>query len=412
MPRRILAITLLGLGAVGPLWTGCATQADMSKGRVNASSVGAESGQESGGSNSGSGGNAGSHSASGGTLGMSSGGSGGAAGSAGAAVAMGGDSGDPGAGGAEPQAGGAGGAGPECTIAAECDDDNPCTTDACLLEHCSHTASTAPCEDDQDPCTEDVCSQGACTHPDSGACECKVAADCNDNQVCTTDTCVNNECVRTNNALPCMDDGSACTNDVCTGGQCTHPSNNSCECLSAADCNDDDPCTFNQCNAAGDCVYPDNGTCMVGTPFVVNNFNSVTDWTNNVTTPGARPLVQTGFFNTNLEQAMWIYLAADTPASLEMNLASMVGLTKLRIVIRCGQPDTGPMVHVGTWNGTAWSEKVLGSYAAIPIANFATIEVPLLDFGQNLAHITKMRLRFAPAGDLKEWRIDEISAAL
>jgi hypothetical protein len=382
----------------------------MSKGRSNAASVGAQAGQAAGGASSaGSGGRAGSPGASAGTPPMSSGGT---AGSAGAGMAMGGDSGEPGAGGAEPQAGGAGGADAECTTGPDCDDGDPCTTDTCLLQHCSHTASTAPCEDDQDPCTQDVCSQGACTHPDNGTCECQTAADCNDDKVCTTDTCQDNDCVRTNNTAPCPDDGSACTNDVCAAGQCAHPSNNSCECLSPADCDDDDPCTFNQCNAAGDCVYPDNGTCMVGTPFVVDNFNSVTDWTNNVTTPGARALVKTGFANTNLEQAMWIYLAANAAASLELNLASMVGLGKLRIVIRCAQADTGPMVHVGTWNGTTWSEKVLGSYAAIPTANFATIEVPLIDFGQNLADITKMRLRFAPTGGQKEWRIDEISAAL
>jgi len=123
-------------------------------------------------------------------------------------------------------------------------------------------------------------------------------------------------------------------------------------------------------------------------------------------------LVKTGFTNTNLETASWVYLAASSAASLELNLASMVGLGKLRIVIRCAQADTAPMVHVGTWNGTAWSERALGVYAPIPTASFATIEVPLIDFGQNLAQITKLRLRFAPTGGLKEWRIDEISAAL
>jgi len=326
-------------------------------------------------------------------------------------MAAGGDSGEPGAGGGE--VGGAGGADAGCSAAPDCDDGDPCTTDACQFQRCSYTASTAPCKDDQDPCTTDVCNMGNCTHPDSGTCECQVAADCNDNKVCTDDSCdANHECKHDDNTAACPDEGSACTDDKCAAGECKHSDNGSCECLTPADCDDTDPCTFNQCNAAGDCVYPDNGTCGVGTPFVVDNFNSAADWMNDLTTPGARALVKTGFTNTNLEGGVNVYLAANVAASLELGLASMVGLGKLRIVIRCGQADTAPMVHVGTWNGSAWSEKPLSTYAPIPTATYATIEVPLVDFGQNLADVTKMRLRFAPTGGQKEWRIDEISAAL
>ena len=225
-------------------------------------------------------------------------------------------------------------------------------------------------------------------------------------------TCVDNKCVKTNTTAPCADDGSACTTDVCAAGKCEHKDNDTCECLSAADCDDTDPCTFNQCDDSGDCAYPNNGTCGVGAPFTVDNFNSSADWVANVTTPGARALVKTGFTLTNLEGNANVYLATSAPSSLEINLASMVGLGKLRIVIRSVQADTGPMVHAGTWNGSAWSEKALSTYAPIPTATYATIEVPLVDFGQNLVDVTKMRLRFAPTGGQKEWRIDEISAAL
>ena len=408
MQRRILSGVAIGVCLLGPLWSGCATQQDTDA-RSSSSSTAAAAGQAAGGSaDAGSGGKSGASSASAGSFASSGNAAGGTAGSAGTMNALGGE---PGTAGADAESGGAGGAQAECSAAADCDDADPCTSDACLLQHCSHTANTAPCEDDEDQCTTDVCSLGVCTHPDSGTCECQGPADCDDDEVCTNDTCTANECVHTNNTLPCADDGSACTADVCSGGECAHSDNQTCECLKAADCNDADPCTFNQCNAAGACVYPDNGTCGVGTPFTVNSFNSSADWTANKTTPDGRALVDTGFTNPNLEGDANVYLAANVASSLEMNVASMTGLGKLRIVMRCVQADTASMVHVGVWNGAAWSEKQLLDYAQIPTATYATIELPLVDFGVALDLITKMRLRFAPTGGLKEWRIDEISVA-
>jgi hypothetical protein len=180
--------------------------------------------------------------------------------------------------------------------------------------------------------------------------------------------------------------------------------------MTAADCDDQDPCTFNQCNASHDCAYPDNGSCPVGTPFVVDNFNSNADWVANITTPGGRALVKTGFTNTNLEGVTNVYLAATAAATLEMDVASLVGLGKLRIAIRCVQAGSEGMVHVGVWNGAAWTEKVLSAYGGVPVADYGSLDVPLVDFGVPLDQITKMRLRFAPTGGIKEWRIDEISA--
>lgn len=69
------------------------------------------------------------------------------------------------------------------------------------------------------------------------------------------------------------------------------------------------------------------------------------------------------------------------------------------------------MVFVGLWNGTAWSDKALSAYAAIPTGNYATIEVPTADFGQQLKDVTKLRLSLAVTGGEKTWQIDEISAA-
>jgi hypothetical protein len=52
---------------------------------------------------------------------------------------------------------------------------------------------------------------------------CRSAADCDDHDPCTDETCGASGCVVTNNTSPC-DDGLFCNgNDVCAGGVCTHP---------------------------------------------------------------------------------------------------------------------------------------------------------------------------------------------
>jgi hypothetical protein len=61
-----------------------------------------------------------------------------------------------------------------------------------------------------------------------GTSGCGTAADCNDANPCTDDACSAGACTHANNTLACVDDGSACTNDVCSAGACTHPQNGSC----------------------------------------------------------------------------------------------------------------------------------------------------------------------------------------
>jgi len=128
--------------------------------------------------------------------------------------------------------------------------------------------------------------------------KCNTAADCDDLNVCTTDTCVNNNCVRTNNTLAC-DDGLYCTpNDVCSSGVCVgsgtrcvgsgtcvggansgasctsaagcpngwctaisvcDEANDRCvQCLTATTCHDNNLCTQDICNASGMCENPPN----------------------------------------------------------------------------------------------------------------------------------------------------------
>ncbi len=138
-----------------------------------------------------------------------------------------------------------------CGGEAKCDDNNVCTTDSCNsgTGACSHTNNTAPC-DDGDLCTEnDVCSGGTCGGE----------AKCDDGNVCTTDSCNSGTgaCTNTNNTLPC-DDGNFCTiNDQCNGaGACTDTDPNPCD--------DGEQCTNDSC-AANACVHtPRSGACNDG----------------------------------------------------------------------------------------------------------------------------------------------------
>jgi uncharacterized protein YfcZ (UPF0381/DUF406 family) len=129
-----------------------------------------------------------------------------------------------------------------CTGDAQCNDQNACTTDTCVTGTCTHTNNTAPCADDGNPCTSDVCSAGACTHP------------------ATTG--------------PCTDDGNPCTDDVCSSAVCTHPAN-AATCEDGLTCTINDACTGGACTgtslcSAGEVCSPSTSQCV---PSAADNDN-------------------------------------------------------------------------------------------------------------------------------------------
>ncbi|HEV8701325.1 MAG TPA: LamG-like jellyroll fold domain-containing protein [Candidatus Polarisedimenticolia bacterium] len=137
-----------------------------------------------------------------------------------------------------------------CSTAADCNDGNPCTTDSCSPSSaCVHTNNNAPCSEDGNPCTDDVCSGGSCTHPNDNSNAC---ADAN---ACTGDACVGGACLSWYSPTPaCCDsnadcnDGVAATSDACTGapdGNCTNVIPGSC--TTNASCNDFNGCTTDAC---------------------------------------------------------------------------------------------------------------------------------------------------------------------
>ncbi len=125
---------------------------------------------------------------------------------------------------------------------AACDDGDDCTVgEACDTGECQ---GATPLCDDGDPCN----GQQTCT---DGVCGDVVPLECDDGDVCTTDSCdPATGCLYENNDAPC-DDGDSCTlASVCSDGECVFTQINSCD--------DGNPCTENQCdsNTVGGCLNP------------------------------------------------------------------------------------------------------------------------------------------------------------
>ncbi|MBM4345927.1 MAG: hypothetical protein FJ100_21345 [Deltaproteobacteria bacterium] len=138
--------------------------------------------------------------------------------------------------------------------ALNCDDNNPCTADACgKAGGCDHAPASGACDDGNACTAQDGCANGTCGG---------VVKACSDGNACTDDTCLADKgCVYTANAAPCSD-GDACTlGDTCTATACAPGVSKVCD--------DENLCTANGCDkASGNCVFTDIGakTCGDGNP--------------------------------------------------------------------------------------------------------------------------------------------------
>jgi len=153
-----------------------------------------------------------------------------------------------------------------------CDDENLCTTDTCNpLTGCVFIPVNC---DDGNPCTGDLCDtlSGLCSHdtiqPCGNPCDTLI---CFDNNLCTDDTCFNNQCMFP--AINC-DDGDACTLDSCDSSNgCFYTTAPGC-CQSAADCDDNEVCTIDKCNAVTHLCLPPipiSGCCHIDADCASDN---------------------------------------------------------------------------------------------------------------------------------------------
>ena len=130
-----------------------------------------------------------------------------------------------------------------------CVDNGPCdasvSDQACYCqfsptEGCCTDASE--CDDGQ-PCTDDSCVDNACQIVDTGTC-CISDSDCDDGLYCNgVETCVDGLCAP-GATYPCPLLG---TGDPCVGYGACDEETQTCYTTEALDCDDDDPCTTDSC---------------------------------------------------------------------------------------------------------------------------------------------------------------------
>jgi hypothetical protein len=107
-----------------------------------------------------------------------------------------------------------------CSSNASCNDNSPCTTDACADAACTFTsaANGTACNDNNGCTQSSTCQAGTCTGADPVVCtpsdQCHVAGTCNP----TSGTCSNPNAP---NGTTCNDNDVCTTADACQGGTCT-----------------------------------------------------------------------------------------------------------------------------------------------------------------------------------------------
>ncbi|MFT3925515.1 MAG: hypothetical protein QM778_23450 [Myxococcales bacterium] len=175
-----------------------------------------------------------------------------------------------------------------------CTDNNDCTLDTCQQgKGCVFTKSSDPelaCTDLQDCTSGDHCANGTCVGSENcdgqefcgptGRCvECVENSDCDNSNVCVTQTCVEGMCVsKFNNGASCQDPYKCTTGDFCQDGAClTGPGRDHNQCKDTVACTEDlcnppsaDGCTHQfkdglTCDDGIGCTGPDvcsGGKCI------------------------------------------------------------------------------------------------------------------------------------------------------
>lgn len=134
-----------------------------------------------------------------------------------------------------------------------CEDSGPCVATKCDVDK-GCLKFVAPdktaCNDENNCTASDMCMGGICAG---------IPIVCDDNNPCTKDACdFHAGCwhTHTNDGGMCTD-GEPCTvDDTCLAGQCLGKSVSNCKmCNSNLDCADNNPCTLKKCGPGGVCLY-------------------------------------------------------------------------------------------------------------------------------------------------------------
>lgn len=139
-----------------------------------------------------------------------------------------------------------------------CDDGDQCTTDSCTGS-CQHDPVNI---DDGIACTHDSCD------PVTGVSHTPDDSFCFDASVCTDEVCnPASGCVYTNNTAPCNDGDACTTGEVCSGGIC--------DSALAVGCDDNNLCTTDSCDPATGCMHAAKN-CDDGNPCTTDSCSVVT----------------------------------------------------------------------------------------------------------------------------------------
>jgi hypothetical protein len=139
----------------------------------------------------------------------------------------------------------------------ECDDGNLCTTDSCNpTVGCVHA----------DACSNgNACDGAEMCDPTTGACSPGTPPECDDGNLCTTDSC--------DQATGCVHADACSDGNACNGAETCDPTTGVCGPPGTApDCDDGNLCTTDSCDQATGCVHIDNtNPCDDGTLCTVND---------------------------------------------------------------------------------------------------------------------------------------------
>ena len=154
----------------------------------------------------------------------------------------------------------------KCTSSKDCT--NVCDKASGLCVDCNGDNDCKPeqfCGSDK-ACHADVCSAGVCSAQGFFACSANGSAfaapvSCDDNSVCTTDTC--------DSATGCkfapLADGTVCGGDAGTCGALSQCKAGACVVIQAAGCDDANPCTGDVCDPKAGCIHtPQAGAKCTG----------------------------------------------------------------------------------------------------------------------------------------------------
>lgn len=163
----------------------------------------------------------------------------------------------------------------ETDEAALCDDGLPCTTEVCIQGDCVASSVTGPC-DDGNACTSgELCTATGCVGNSLA---------CDDNNPCTDDSCDKaNGCVFAPNSIPCDDDNACTLGEKCSAGQCSGGTP-TCGCETDEDCKKADD--GNACNGTWFCAQlGETKTCVQAANAVKCDSSNDTSCVQNVCQP-------------------------------------------------------------------------------------------------------------------------------